>query len=190
LRRESGTIDGREYRLVEPHERYRDAFLRLSADYRQAGEERLEEVSDFPAYVRRMQDAARGIGLSPGWVPYTTFWTLASDITPPSLIGIVNLRHRLTPALKKEGGHIGYTIAPSFRGRGLGTLQLALALDEIRRRYDEFRLDRVLITCDTDNIASARIIWKNGGVFESEVISDFSGKPVSRYWVDLTRKLG
>ena len=174
------------YGLVEPHVRYREAFLRLSADYRRAGEDRFEDVSDFAAYVRGPQDAARGIGLSPGWVPYTTFWTLALGEPPFTLVGIVRLRHRLTPALEREGGHIGYTIAPSFRRQGLGTLQLALALEEIRRRYDEFRLDRVLITCDTDNIASARIIRKNGGVFDSEVVSDFSGRSVSRYWVDLT----
>ncbi len=178
------------YRLVEPDVRYHKAFLAMIEDFRLAGEDRYRNVAevarhDFPTYVQHLQDAARGIGLRPDWVPYTIFWMVGPGA--PLVIGSVQLRHRLTPALEKEGGHIGYNITPSRRRQGLGTLQLALALDEVRNRHDALGLDRVLITCDTDNIASARIIRKNGGVFESEVISDYSGKPVSRYWVSVTR---
>jgi len=52
-------------------------------------------------------------------------------------------------------------------------------------RAGEFGLDRVLVTCDSDNIGSARIIEKNGGVLENDVVSDNSGKLVSRYWIKL-----
>ena len=178
------------YRLVEPAVRYHKAFLAMIEDFRLAGEDRYRHVAevarrDFPTYVRGLLEAAKGIGLRPGWVPYTIFWMVGPGA--PLVVGSVQLRHWLTPALEKEGGHIGYNITPSRRGLGLGTLQLALALDEIRNRYESLRLDRVLITCDTDNIASARIIQKNGGVFENEVISDYSGKPVSRYWLEVTR---
>ncbi len=157
-------------------------------DYRRAGEERYDNLRNltplrFRAYVQKLCDASRGIGLQPGWVPHTTLWLVCPAV--PLIFGSVHLRHRLTEALEKEGGHIGYTITPSQRRKGLGTLQLALALDEVRRRHESLGLDRVLITCNTENIGSAKIIQKNGGVFESEVISDFSGKPVSRYWIDL-----
>jgi predicted acetyltransferase len=82
----------------------------------------------------------------------------------------------------KEGGHIGYTVRPSDRRKGYGSTLCRLMLEEA---WSRLGLRRVLITCDTDNVGSARIIQKNGGVFESEVRSDHSGKRVSRYWVDL-----
>jgi predicted acetyltransferase len=47
-------------------------------------------------------------------------------------------------------------------------------------------LRKVLVTCNTENIGSARIIQKNGGVFEGESVSPFTGKPVSRYWIEVT----
>lgn len=46
----------------------------------------------------------------------------------------------------------------------------------------ELGIERVLVTCDRDNIASAATIRKAGGMFESEVFED--GQPVHRYWID------
>lgn len=173
--------------LAKPHVRYHDAFLAMVEDYRLAGESRYQYLTDFvrtefDTYVARLHKLERGIGLRKGWVPYTTYWS----VLPGALIivGVVHLRHRLTPDLRKEGGHIGYAITPSLRGKGYGTRQLALVLAKARARG----LDRVLVTCDTDNVASARVIQKNGGVFDGESISDISGKPVSRYWIAFVKR--
>ncbi|MGC9349598.1 MAG: GNAT family N-acetyltransferase [Anaerolineae bacterium] len=173
-----------ELTLVAPDVKYREAFMAMVEDFCRAGEDRylyLRNASqaEFAAHVRRLNNAAKGLGLRPGWVPQTTFWTLRTGVTP--IIGTVQFRHRLTRSLKKEGGHIGYAITPSFRNQGYGTRQLALMLEEARA----LGYQRVLVTCDTDNIASARVIQKNGGVFAGESISDYSGKPVSRYWISL-----
>jgi predicted acetyltransferase len=46
-------------------------------------------------------------------------------------------------------------------------------------------LARVLITCDTANSASARIIEKNGGLLENRISDPDSGEEVSRYWIAL-----
>ena len=175
-------------KLVEPAYDHRKAFLATVADYQMAGESRyrpLQEAfrGDFRGYVRHLRLMARGVGLKPGWVPYTVFWSVKPGL--PLIIGELHIGHWLVPASEKEGGHIGYTIAPSMRGKGFGTQQLALGLVKARTFFD---LDRVLVTCDTDNVASARVIQKNGGVLENEVISDRSGKPVSRYWIDLVTK--
>ena len=172
-------------KLVEPVYVHRKAFLATVADYEMAGENRyrlLQEVfrRDFRGYVRHLRLMARGVGLPEGWVPYTVFWSVKPGL--PLVVGELHIRHRLVPASEKEGGHIGYTIAPSMRSKGLGTQQLALGLGKARALLG---LDRVLVTCNTDNVASARVIQKNGGVLENEVISDRSGKPASRYWIDL-----
>jgi predicted acetyltransferase len=172
-------------KLVEPACAHRKAFLATVADYQASGENRypplLEMIrADFRGYVHHLRRMARGVGLREGWVPYTVFWSVKPGL--PLIVGELHIRHRLVPASEKEGGHIGYTIAPSMRGKGLGTQQLALGLGKARALLG---LDRVLVTCDTDNVASTRVIQKNGGVLENEVVSDRSGKRVSRYWIDL-----
>ena len=83
--------------------------------------------------------------------------------------------------LEVEGGHIGYAVRPSARGRGVATHLLALTLLEARRRG----LSRVLLTCDDDNRASARVIEKNGGREIEPTISPRSGKVVRRFWIDV-----
>jgi len=41
------------------------------------------------------------------------------------------------------------------------------------------------MTCDTDNVASARIIETNGGAPQNRVIARETGKMKNRYWIDL-----
>ncbi len=168
--------------LVQPDAEYRDEFLAMVEEYRAAGDERYQYVrggttADFAGYVRRLEDASRGLGLHQGYVPQTTFWLVRGR----RLLGVSRLRHHLTPSLEVEGGHIGYDVRPSERRKGYGTLLLALTLPKAR----ELGIGRVLVTCDADNVGSARIIQKNGGRLVDEVVSPESGKPVSRYWIEL-----
>ena len=90
------------------------------------------------------------------------------------VVGFLALRHSLNAWLLEEGGHIGYSVRPSRRGQGHASRALALAV----RRSAELGLDRVLVTCDEDNVASARTIERNGGVYEDTR----NGK--RRYWID------
>lgn len=148
-----------------------------------AGEHRFQNdrdliESNFPAYIRRLDEVSQGTGLQPGYVPCTTFWLIKNNT---QILGESRLRHWLTPSLEHEAGHIGYVIRPSERRKGYGTHLLALTLEKSR----DLGLDRVLLTCDTDNIGSARIIEHNGGKLASQGISNSSGKPISRYWINL-----
>ncbi len=170
--------------LIEPAVAFESEFLSLIEECQTAGEHRYDNIVDlvrenFSAYLSQLEEATRGIGLRSGYVPWTSFWMVRDAAV---IVGTSSFRHRLTPALRHEGGHIGYHIRPSQRRKGYGTLILALTLEKARM----LGLNRVLLTCDTDNIASARIIQKNGGELESEGISKISRKPISRYWIDLT----
>lgn len=157
----------------------KSALFAMADDFCAAGEDHYCEIlDDFDAFVPKQEDYSQGRNLADGHVPATMFWLVRDDGT---VLGRANLRHRLTRALEKEGGHIGYAICPSQRRKGYGARILALALLEARA----FGLTRVLVTCDTDNVASTRIIQKNGGVLASEGISERSGKPICRYWIDL-----
>lgn len=166
--------------LVEPDGRWKAEVLEMARECSAHGEPRYEPaLADFDAYLRELASYARGVGLPDGHVPQTTYWGLVGG----EIVGSIRLRHRLTPDLEVEGGHIGYDVRPSRRGRGYATQMLALVLDRAR----EMDLARVLITCDADNIASARVIQKNGGRPAGQTRSPESGLDVLRFWIELER---
>jgi predicted acetyltransferase len=129
-------------------------------------------------YLRRLVDMAEGRNLRPGWLPMTTHWLVDGA---GQAIGMSRLRHRLTPFLREHGGHIGYYVAQAERGKGYGTAVLALTLDAARA----LGLERVLLTVDSDNQPSIRVIERNGGVMEHEGPEDAKGRLYRRYWIDL-----
>lgn len=90
-------------------------------------------------------------------------------------LGFLSLRLLLNEKTFIEGGHIGYSIRPSERGKGLGKEQLHLGLLEARKRG----LDYVLITCDETNEASRRTILANGGKYDNTIAGS------ERYWLDV-----
>ena len=164
--------------LVEPDEKYLDQFLEMAREYRDAGEDRYQAaLEDAVGYIAGLRRLAQGTDLPSHLVRESAFWPLRVS----RILGQVRLRHELNDSLKIEGGHIGYDVRPSERRKGYGTLMLGLALEKARA----IGLHRVMITCDADNIASAKIIETNGGVRTATVISPRSGKPIYQYWIDL-----
>ncbi len=176
-----------QFQFVEPCEKFRDALAAYIEEFcnRNAGEsfwqEHREEVlNDFAGFLARHCPDARESDLPDSHVPQTQYWLVRGG----KLLGTVRLRPRLNEHLQYEGGQIGYDVSPSERGRGHGTRLMARALQEARR----LGLDRVLVTCDADNLASVRVIEKSGGKLEDEVVSKLpekAGKIVRRYWINL-----
>ena len=95
-----------------------------------------------------------------------------------TLAGRVSVRHEFNDFLAAYGGHIGYCVRPRFRRRGLATEILGQALI-IARAHG---VDRVLVTCDEDNLASAKVIESHGGVLEDRRL-DPDGVLKRRYWI-------
>lgn len=113
-----------------------------------------------------------------GRVPDSVFFCLNEETN--SFVGAVNIRHYLNEELLLSGGHIGDGIRPSQRRKGYATAMIALALEECRT----LGIRHVLMTCDKDNIGSAKSIQKNGGILENEVLNE-EGVLEQRYWIDL-----
>lgn len=137
--------------------------------------------ADFPAFVRELEDEARGVGLPEDVVPQQTFWLVKHRADGNEVVAEVRLRPRLTPPFERHNGHIGYNTRPSQRGRGYATAALALVLAEARRQG----LARVMLTVEGDNPASVRVIEKNGGALEQRWTDPASGETRSCFWIPL-----
>lgn len=111
-------------------------------------------------------------------VPDSVFFLL--DEERNILLGAVNIRHYLNENLLKYAGHIGDGIRPSERGKGYGTKLIALALEECKK----LGINKVLMVCNKENIASAKTIINNGGILENEILSE-KGTIEQRYWINL-----
>lgn len=110
------------------------------------------------------------------WVPATLFFLMDGD----RILGAIQICHNIEPPhLREYGGHIGYGIRPSERQKWYATKMLSLALIEAQKLW----LEKVLLGCYDDNIASQKTIEKNNGIFER--YTEFEGKKSRRYWIEL-----
>jgi predicted acetyltransferase len=154
---------------------------------RQAHEELAKDGFDFlldlrqgeawPAYLGRLESLRWGVDLPKDRVPGTF---LVAEVEG-QVVGRVSIRHELNAALTEAGGHIGYAVRPGFRclGYATGILRQSLAV------ASSLGLERVLVTCDADNVGSAKVIEDCGGVLENVVSGPEGSVPVCRYWIEV-----
>ena len=133
---------------------------------------------DFKAYVEMVNAWPYGEKLPAQFVP-NTFYV---GVVAGRIVGRLSFRHELNDFLERLGGHIGYCVIPSQQRRGYATEMLKQFLDFARVQGR----DRVLITCDTDNIASMKVILHNGGVLENTTDEPELKVQKNRYWINLT----
>ena len=146
--------------IKEPSLELKDSYLSALQEFHQEGrnldEDEKEIEKDFPNFVQHFKDESFGINLQEGRVPQTTYWITDKD----GYVGTVSLRHALNEKLLKMGGHIGYEIRFSKRGNGYGSKALELVLPKARA----LGLEKVLLTCDSTNIASKKISSSSGTI--------------------------
>ncbi|MEQ4207851.1 GNAT family N-acetyltransferase [Actinopolymorpha sp. B9G3] len=173
--------------LVAPTTRVHASFLQAMTEFHAEGRGRgsdnsmigretrayaatWETPEGFAAYVETLVAAAREDTPRPdGLVPATSLWWVDGS----TYLGRLAIRHRLTPFLLEQGGHIGYDVRPTARRRGHATAMLRAALPIA----NGLGLASVLVTCDTDNVASRKVIESAGGVLEDQRLDKL------RFWV-------
>lgn len=155
---------------------YRGEFLRFGEPHIQGscGLERYLDYGDWLAAVRAMQDEKT----SPWGAAATTYFSLHQG--DGRILGTIQLRHKLTDELLQGGGHIGYAIRPTERGKGYATQQLELALREADRK----KIPSVMVSCEKCNAASAAVIRKCGGVLGWEGYRESFHTWIQIYWID------
>ena len=137
------------------------------------GLKKYHAAEDWIQYVNENQ---RGID---GKVPSSVF--LAVRMSDKKIVGVIDLRYHINhPILGLWGGHMGYSVRPSERGKGYAKEMLRLNLQKCKLK----NLDKVMVTCSSENIASERTIIANGGIYEKEVLVD--GEYIKRYWISIS----
>lgn len=166
-------------RLIKPSKKYKKSFVEGRKEFQREEKTKKENIrklqQDFAGFVRQMRDYEYGRNLPKGYVPSSYYWLMDGS----EFIGETTVRHKLTKALLKEGGHIGYGIRPTKRKLGYGKKILVLAL----RKARTLGIKKVLITCDDDNVGSWKIIEANRGLLQNTI--KHKGKRKRRYWIQI-----
>jgi predicted acetyltransferase len=167
--------------LVKPNVSLEKEYLDFYQEWKASGEDMIpwvieKDPTDFLGMVQFLLNNEKGINLPEGWVRDSTYWLVNES---NRVLGAVNIRHSLTERLFNCGGHIGYGIRPSERRKGYATKILGFSLGKTK----ELGIEKVLVVCDADNIASERTILKNGGK-EDVSFTEENGNVVKRFWIE------
>ena len=111
-------------------------------------------------------------------VPKITYFYVRED--DEEIVGMVNIRLSLNDFLRKEGGHLGYSVRPTERRKHYATM----LLNEALKVCDRLGIKEVLISCDKNNIASAGVIKKCGGILKNEYYSEIYQVELQMYQID------
>jgi predicted acetyltransferase len=132
----------------------------------------------FETHLQTLDDRFHGRNLAPGIVSDSMLYAFYDG----KIVGRSSIRHDLNDHLKKVGGHIGYAVATPYRMKGIATEILKQSLAYCK---DILKLERVLVTCDEENLGSIKTILKNGGVYEDKVLAKSRTIYTNRYWINL-----
>lgn len=169
-------------RLVEPSELYLMSYIEAYDEYKSHNISRcpFDDARSYDIF-EKYKNYRNEQNLKPNRVGADYYWLV--DDERNYFIGEISVRHCLTDSLMHYGGHIGYGVRYSEWNKGYGTLMLRLALEKAKK----LGLERVLITCDDDNLASASVMEKNGFVLHDKVMNRTEGHTaiIRRYWKSL-----
>lgn len=135
----------------------------------------INDITDYEEKIKELDNASKGILDNPSFVPYTCYVFIIED----KIVGVGSIRHYLNDYLKNYGGHIGYSIRPSERKKGFGKMALNLLLKEIAKKD----IKEVIVTCNSNNIGSQKVIEGNNGILVSEL--EQNGKIIYKYNINL-----
>ena len=115
-------------------------------------------IEEWIQFINNIKDIDTGTS---GYVSAHTFFALVDG----KIVGIVNARHNLNDYLLNYDGHIGYSVRKNERNKGYEKSMLKYACSFLF----SLGLDKILVTCDHENIASKKTIESCGGILENIV---------------------
>ncbi|MDY3903009.1 GNAT family N-acetyltransferase [Peptoniphilus sp.] len=167
-------------KLIRPHRKFIQSYIEAIEEDELFRPNAEMIFSEPETIIERSYNFEHGINLPINYVRATAFWLIDKE----KFIGEINIRHELNSFLINYGGNIGYEIRHSECFKGYGTKMLSMALIYCK---ETLNLNKVLITCDDDNIGSIKIIETNGGILENKVKNSLlRGNIITRrYWINI-----
>ena len=140
-------------------------------------------LDDYEAWLEKLRDDQYRMPDGER-VPARTFFLVRES--DRRIVGMINIRLSLNERLWRYGGHIGYSIRPTERGKGYNKLNLYLAL----RVCAAHGIGEVLLDADLDNPASWKTMEALGGVRIREHFDDvYAHCTVVDYRIDVAKAL-
>ena len=136
-------------------------------------------LENYSNWLKKLDNDLDYDNIESGRVPANTYFAITEN--SKNIVGMINVRHKLNDYLIEKGGHIGFGVRPKERRKGYATKILSLGIN----RCKELSIQEVLVTCDKDNIASAKTIQNNGGIMENEIFDKDTNKIIQRYWIKI-----
>lgn len=132
-----------------------------------------KEGMSFGEMLVLLDQETRGINLAPDRVPHSMLYGFVGN----EIVGRVSVRHSLNDSLRRRGGHLGYAVAPKFRGRGYGFEMAKQSLSYCQH----LGLKELLVTCGEDNAPSWKIIERLGGRLNRQLLDPESNEQIRHY---------
>ena len=169
-------------KLVNPKVKYKASYLELvkaakaNGDINEMGNA-YQENETFDEMIKRLKARTHGKNIAKLDVTSSMKWIIEKG----EVVGTIDLRHILNKSYFERLGHVAYYIHPQKRNRGYATKALSLAIKWYKKRP----INKILITCYSDNEASKKVILNNGGVFEKATQDKQSNKTINRYLISI-----
>ena len=172
-----------EMMLVEPGMAYAEEIMAYRQEMLDAGSEmdgcgnlrRCEKAQEWVDFNSRLKNKET---VPERWVVSTQFAYVRKR--DRRILGMIQVRHYLNDYLRDYAGHIGYSVRPSERRKGVATAMLR----EVLPYCKSIGLDKVMIACEPDNPGSRGTILNNAGVYWRTVHFQPEDIDLEQYWVE------
>ena len=176
-------------KMVFPNMNYKDKAIDYIKEFYTYGSEihgsgsldRLLKEATYEEWLQKVLNDIDIANIPDSKVPAITYFFVREE--DDKIVGMTNIRLALNDFLRREGGHIGYSVRPTERRKHYATLMLGEALKVCKT----IGIKDVIITCDKANIASSGVIKNCEGELEAEFYSDTYGEILQRYVIHLIK---
>ena len=136
------------------------------------------DINDYKNILNEISKREVGSHNDTDWYKYAYYYLIFDD---DKVIGLGCIRYDLTKLGNAIWGNIALGVRPSQRKKGYGTKIIKLLLDECKK----LGMKEVIVCHYTTNNITPKILNKIGAKYTNDVKSEYSGKEIKRYVINL-----